>query len=48
VTAVPSDLHPGDLVALGITHPCTTFEKWRVILVVDDDERVIDAVHTFF
>jgi D-serine deaminase-like pyridoxal phosphate-dependent protein len=45
---VPSDLHPGDLVALGITHPCTTFDKWRVIPVVDDDERVIDAVHTFF
>jgi D-serine deaminase-like pyridoxal phosphate-dependent protein len=44
----PDDLAPGDLVGLGITHPCTTFDKWRVIPVVDDDDRVIDAVHTFF
>jgi D-serine deaminase-like pyridoxal phosphate-dependent protein len=47
---VPEDatLAPGDLVCLGISHPCTNFDKWRVIPVVDDDYRVIDAVHTFF
>jgi D-serine deaminase-like pyridoxal phosphate-dependent protein len=43
-----SSLAPGDLVCLGISHPCTTFDKWRVIPVVDDDYRVIDAIHTFF
>ena len=43
-----SDLAPGDLICLGISHPCTTFDKWRVIPAVDDDYRVIDAVHTFF
>lgn len=42
------DLAPGDLLALGITHPCTTFDKSRVIPVVDEDDRVVDAVHTFF
>jgi D-serine deaminase-like pyridoxal phosphate-dependent protein len=41
-------LAPGDLVCLGISHPCTTFDKWRVIPVVDDAYRVIDAIHTFF
>jgi D-serine deaminase-like pyridoxal phosphate-dependent protein len=41
-------LSPGDLVSLGITHPCTSFDKWRVIPVVDEDDRVVDAVHTFF
>ena len=41
-------LEPGDLIGFGISHPCTTFDKWRVIPVVDDDYRVIDAVHTFF
>lgn len=48
--SLPADdqLAPGDLVCLGISHPCTTFDKWRVIPVVDDDYRVIDAVHTFF
>jgi D-serine deaminase-like pyridoxal phosphate-dependent protein len=48
--SVPADsgLGPGDLVGLGISHPCTTFDKWRVIPVVDDGYRVVDAVHTFF
>ncbi len=41
-------LAPGDLVGFGISHPCTTFDKWRVIPVVDDDYQVIDAIHTFF
>jgi D-serine deaminase-like pyridoxal phosphate-dependent protein len=41
-------LAPGDLVCLGISHPCTTFDKWRVIPVADDGYRVVDAVHTFF
>jgi len=41
-------LAPGDLVCLGISHPCTTLDKWRVIPVLDDEDRVIDAVHTFF
>jgi D-serine deaminase-like pyridoxal phosphate-dependent protein len=43
-----SSLAPGDLVCMGISHPCTTFDKWRVIPVVDDDHHVIDAIHTFF
>ena len=41
-------LAPGDLVGLGISHPCTTFDKWRVIPVVDDEDRVTDIVHAFF
>ena len=41
-------LAPGDLVCLGISHPCTNFDKWRVIPVVDDGHRVVDAIHTFF
>jgi D-serine deaminase-like pyridoxal phosphate-dependent protein len=43
-----SRLAPGDLLCLGISHPCTTFDKWRVIPAVDDDYRVVDAIHTFF
>jgi D-serine dehydratase len=43
-----SALAPGDLVCLGISHPCTTFDKSRVIPVIDDDYRVTDALHTFF
>jgi D-serine deaminase-like pyridoxal phosphate-dependent protein len=43
-----TELGPGDLVCLGISHPCTTFDKWRVIPVVDDEDLVTDMVHAFF
>jgi D-serine dehydratase len=43
-----ADLIPGDLVCLGISHPCTAFDKWRALPVVDDEDRVVDVVHTFF
>ncbi len=46
--AAGTALAPGDLVCLGISHPCTTLDKWRVIPVVSDDGRVIDTVHAFF
>ncbi|MDR1936775.1 MAG: alanine racemase, partial [Candidatus Accumulibacter sp.] len=38
----------GDLVGMGISHPCTTFDKWRWLPVVDDRYQVIDAVTTRF
>lgn len=45
---VASPLCPGDMVAFGISHPCTTFDKWRTLFVVDDDRRVVDLVETNF
>jgi D-serine dehydratase len=42
------DLDVGDLVGCGISHPCTAFDKWALIPVVDDGYRVIDAVRTYF
>ncbi|WP_431273392.1 amino acid deaminase [Variovorax ureilyticus] len=38
----------GDRVALGISHPCTTFDKWRWLALVDDDLAVTGAVSTRF
>ncbi len=38
----------GDLVGLGISHPCTTFDKWRWMAVVDDRYDVVDALTTCF
>lgn len=38
----------GERVGLGISHPCTTFDKWAWMPVVDDDYRVVDAVTTRF
>ncbi|WP_344487302.1 hypothetical protein [Glycomyces endophyticus] len=43
------DLEVGDTVRLGLSHPCTSFDKWRLIPVVDEETgRVVDAVRTFF
>jgi D-serine dehydratase len=42
------ELAVGDLVGCGISHPCTTFDKWSVLLAVDDDYRVRFALNTFF
>ena len=41
-------LRVGDLVVLGISHPCTTFDKWRWMPVVDADYNVCDAIVTYF
>jgi D-serine deaminase-like pyridoxal phosphate-dependent protein len=41
-------LRPGDLVRFGISHPCTAFDKWRVIPVVEDDDTVSDVLETYF
>lgn len=44
------DVAFGSVVTLGLSHPCTTFDKWRLLPVVasQDDDRVVDLVHTFF
>jgi len=42
------ELRVGDLVGCGISHPCTAFDKWRLIPVVDDRYRVTDAILTYF
>jgi D-serine dehydratase len=41
-------LDAGDLVGFGISHPCTAFDRRRVIPVVAENDRVVDAVVTFF
>jgi D-serine dehydratase len=38
----------GDRVGLGISHPCTTFDKWHWMPIVDDGYRVVDAISTHF
>ncbi|MDQ2963322.1 MAG: amino acid deaminase [Pseudomonadota bacterium] len=48
--SIDADAAPqvGDLVGCGISHPCTTFDKWRTLFTVDDDYRVTGAIRTFF
>ncbi len=42
------DLAVGDRLGCGLAHPCTVFDKWRSMPVVDDGYRVLDAVRTYF
>ena len=47
---IPKDspLRVGDMVGLGIGHPCTTIDKWSLLMLVDDDYRVVGGIKTFF
>ncbi|ULE35092.1 alanine racemase [Mycobacterium sp. IDR2000157661] len=38
----------GDWVRFGVSHPCTVFDKWPMIPVLDDNGRVVDLIRTFF
>ena len=52
--SIPADstLAVGDVVRLGISHPCTAFDKWRLIPEVESadvaDPVVIGLVQTYF
>jgi D-serine dehydratase len=48
--SIPADspLTVGDMVGFGISHPCLTFDKWRVLHLVDADYSVVDSVRTYF
>jgi D-serine deaminase-like pyridoxal phosphate-dependent protein len=45
-------LEVGDVVRLGLSHPCTAMDKWTLVPVLDDasgaDPVVLDLVRTFF
>lgn len=48
----PDALPVGTVLRLGLSHPCTAFDKWRLIPVIDDADSdlpvVVDAVETRF
>jgi len=43
-----SQYRVGDLLGLGISHPCTTFDKWRLVYVVNERLDVTEGILTFF
>ncbi len=43
-----SPLAVGDYVCFGISHPCTTFDRWNLIYMVDDSYQITSAIKTFF
>ncbi|GAB2819029.1 amino acid deaminase [Streptomyces chlorus] len=47
-TAAEADLEVGDWLGLGLSHPCTSFDKWVLIPVAEADGTVVDYIRTFF
>ncbi|MGA5438974.1 amino acid deaminase [Streptomyces griseoincarnatus] len=47
-TSSEADLEVGDWVGLGLSHPCTSFDKWALIPVAEADGTVVDYIRTFF
>jgi D-serine dehydratase len=47
---IPADspLRVGDMIGFGISHPCLTFDKWRVLHKVDADYNVVGSLRTYF
>jgi D-serine deaminase-like pyridoxal phosphate-dependent protein len=47
-TTPEADLEVGDWVGMGLSHPCTSFDKWQLIPVAEADGTVVDYIRTFF
>lgn len=47
-TEPDAELEVGDWVGMGLSHPCTTFDKWQLIPLVEADGTVTDYIRTFF
>jgi D-serine deaminase-like pyridoxal phosphate-dependent protein len=42
-----TDIRPGDVVRLGVSHPCTAFDKWRTIPLIENAGANDPTVHGF-
>jgi len=47
-TEAGAELEVGDWVGMGLSHPCTSFDKWQLIPLVEADGTVSDYIRTFF
>jgi D-serine deaminase-like pyridoxal phosphate-dependent protein len=47
-TTGEADLEVGDWLGAGLSHPCTSFDKWQLIPVAEADGTVVDYIRTFF
>ncbi|MFD7921607.1 alanine racemase [Streptomyces sp. NPDC059740] len=43
-----ADLEVGDWLGMGLSHPCTSFDKWQLIPLVEADGTVVDLIRTYF
>ncbi|MEU9998977.1 alanine racemase [Streptomyces sp. NPDC050848] len=43
-----AEIEVGDWLGVGLSHPCTSFDKWQLIPLVEADGTVVDYIRTFF
>ena len=45
MTVAPgTELHIGDIISFGTSHPCLTFDKWRTGCLVDEQSNVVESL----
>ncbi|MFD8910340.1 amino acid deaminase [Streptomyces sp. NPDC059575] len=47
-TTPEADVMVGDWISFGLSHPCTSFDKWPLIPVAEADGTVVEYIRTFF
>ncbi|MHB0909413.1 type III PLP-dependent enzyme domain-containing protein [Streptomyces argenteolus] len=47
-TEPDTGLEVGDWIGMGLSHPCTSFDKWQLIPLAEADGTVTDYIRTFF
>ncbi|WP_223776452.1 amino acid deaminase [Streptomyces sp. 135] len=47
-TGPEAELAVGDWLGMGLSHPCTAFDKWQLIPLVEADGTVTEYIRTFF
>jgi D-serine dehydratase len=50
IVRIPNDcqLEVGDLVGFGVSHPCTTFDRWPLLYMIGREGAVLGGISTFF
>ena len=43
-----TELHIGDIISFGTSHPCLTFDKWRTGCLVDEQSNVVESLEIVF
>ncbi|MGS4467505.1 amino acid deaminase [Klebsiella oxytoca] len=43
-----SNVQVGDILVFGTSHPCLTFDKWKTLLLVDEQYNVLEELDTLF
>jgi len=46
--APEADVQVGDILVFSTSHPCLTFDKWKALLLIDENYNVLETLETAF